>query len=140
MDNQYETDSSRVKITATAKGNQVEISIAAQSVAPDENVEASYRRIRHIIDATGQSELSDDLEVIGKHIGHLRSLVPDVRAAAALVNELHLQVAAQHEMDGGIITYDLDNKLLAAWVEKEHAKIGANIQARIDEDGDAKDT
>lgn len=119
MNDQYETGDSRVKITATAKGNQVEISIVAHPIAPDEEVEAAFRRVRGVIDATGQSELAEDIHAIGKYIGHLRSLVPDAEAAADLAARLHLKTAATLERDGGTITYDEDQKLLTAWVEME---------------------
>ena len=121
---QYETGNSSVKISDGTKGSTVEVKVYAKAIEPDPEVEASYRRVRHIIDATGQSELSEDLEVIGKHIAHLRSLVPDMDAAQKILNAVHLKTAAMIERNGGIIAYDPDKRLLAAWEQMEEHDAG----------------
>lgn len=121
---EYGSGLTSVKIKDGSKGSQVEVSIYAEPIAVDAEVEAAYRRVRHVIDATGQSELSEDLEVIGKHVAYLRSLVLDVDAAQMKANAIHLKTAAMVELNGGMITYDPEQRLLATWQHMEEHDAG----------------
>ena len=92
MNDQYETGNSSVKISDGAKGSTVEVKVYAKPIAIEEEVEAAYRRVRSVVDASGQSEVVTDLEIVGKYIARLRSQVPDMDAAQEQVNALHLKI------------------------------------------------
>lgn len=131
----YENDHSTVRIIATAKGNQIEVKVVAQPAPEDKDVAKIVRDLGAFLRGEEEARIPKDAaDRITSYIKRLRAAVPDVKAAATLANELHLQMAAQHEIDGGEITYDPDKKLMESWVEMEHAKIGAIIQDGIADD------
>lgn len=116
MNNEYETGNSSVKISDGAKGSTVEVKVYAKSVPEDENVAKIVRGLPAFVngdkDASMPVNWHSDLV---QYINHLRSRIPDMDAAQELANQLHLKTAAKVEKNGGVIVYDPEQRLLAAW-------------------------
>ena len=115
MNDQYETGRSSVKISDGAKGSTVEVKVYANPVPEDEQAMSAFVQIGV---GVGQN-YGEQLKKVGDYIKRLRAAVPDLDRAQAEANRLHLKAAAQVEIDGGIIVYDPDKQLMAAWVEME---------------------
>ena len=116
MNDQYETGNSSVEISDGAKGSTVKVKIYARPVPTPDAIGEAYLRLK----AFGlPEEARADLVTLGEYVAQLQAQITDNDAAQGEANRLHLKAAAQVEINGGIIVYDPDKLLMAAWVEME---------------------
>ncbi len=126
---QYETGNSSVKISDGAKGSTVEVKVYAKPMAGDKRSAKIIDELDKFITLGSDRAhfMVDDADHLSAYIRHLESQIPDLDAAQKQANALHLKTAATVERNGGIIVYDPEQRLLAAWndMEEHDAEAGA---------------
>ena len=116
MNDQYESGNSSVEISDSTKGSTVTVKIYARPTPIPDAIGEAYLRLKAL---SLTEEARADLVTLGEYVAQLQAQIPDNDAAQVEANRLHLKAAAQVEINGGIIVYDPDKQLMAAWVEME---------------------
>ncbi len=117
---QYETGNSSVKISDGAKGSTVEVKVYAKPIPENERITKILDQMRRVLGGEPSASMAfDAIDNITAYIRLLRHSIPNMDEAQKQVNAIHLKTTAMIERNGGMIAYDPDKRLLAAWEQME---------------------